>query len=67
MNDEKEIRNLVDTWMTASKAGDSETVLGLPMVRSGHTLAIFRKDAGKWRIARDANLLVPVSASQGGA
>ncbi|MDH5822073.1 SgcJ/EcaC family oxidoreductase [Luteimonas sp. RD2P54] len=133
MNDEKEIRNLVDTWMTATKAGDSETVLGLmtddvvflvagqepfgksafaeaseaqsnasvefdgesevievkvqgdwayavtklrvtatqlgkePMVRSGHTLTILQKDAGKWKIARDANLLVPVSASEGDA
>jgi uncharacterized protein (TIGR02246 family) len=133
VNDEKEIRNLVCTWMTATKAGDSETVLGLMtddvvflvsgqepfgksafaeaseaqsnasvefdgeseilevkvlgdwaytvtklrviatqlgkerMVRSGHTLTILRKDAGKWKIARDANLLVPVSASEGGA
>ena len=112
MNDEDEIRKLVDTWLTATKAGDSETVLGLmtedavflvpgqepfgkpafaeaskaqseasvefdgkseileikvlgdwaytltrlrvtatrrgtpPMVRSGHTLTILRKDAG---------------------
>lgn len=133
MDDEREIRNLVDTWMTATKAGDAKTVLGLmtddvvflvsgqapfgksafaeaseaqsgapvtfdgkseileikvlgdwaytltklrvsatqagkkPMVRSGHTLTILRKDAGKWRIARDANLLVPVNASEGGA
>lgn len=29
MNDEKEIRNLVQTWMAATKAGDSATVLGL--------------------------------------
>jgi uncharacterized protein (TIGR02246 family) len=27
--DEKAIRQLVETWMTASKAGDTETVLGL--------------------------------------
>jgi uncharacterized protein (TIGR02246 family) len=27
--------------------------------RSGHTLTIFRKDNGKWLLARDANLLVP--------
>src|SRR5688500_9698260 len=28
--------------------------------RSGHTLTIFRKDAdGRWRLARDANLLPP--------
>lgn len=134
MNDEKEIRNLVHTWMAATKAGDSETVFGLmtddvvflvpgqepfgkpafakasdaqaeasvefdgdseilevkvlgdwaymltklkvvatqpgkeqPMVRSGHTLTILRKDAGKWKIARDANLLAPVNESDGGA
>ncbi len=28
-NDEQAIRNLVDTWMTASKAGDVATVLDL--------------------------------------
>ncbi|PTR10707.1 uncharacterized protein (TIGR02246 family) [Nitrosospira sp. Nsp5] len=28
-NDEQEIRQLVSTWMTASKAGDIETVLSL--------------------------------------
>ena len=26
--------------------------------RSGHTLTILRKDGGRWKIARDANLLV---------
>ena len=133
MNDEKEIRNLVDTWMAATKAGGSETVLGLmtddvvflvsgqepfgkavfagaseahsdgsvefngkseiievkvlddwaytltelrvtaaqlgkePVVRAGYTLTVLRMDAGKWKIARDANLLAPVSASGGGA
>jgi uncharacterized protein (TIGR02246 family) len=28
--------------------------------RSGHTLTIFRKQDGKWLLARDANLLTPV-------
>lgn len=28
-SDEKEIRGLIDTWMKASKAGDTATVLGL--------------------------------------
>ncbi len=28
-DDERAIRELVQTWMTASKAGDTETVLGL--------------------------------------
>lgn len=32
-------------------------------IRSGHTLSIFRKQGGKWRLARDANLLVPVAES----
>ena len=31
---------------------------GEPMRRSGYTLSVLRKDAdGKWRLARDANLL----------
>ncbi len=29
-----------------------------PVVRNGHTLSVLHKQAGKWRIARDANLLV---------
>jgi uncharacterized protein (TIGR02246 family) len=28
--------------------------------RAGHTLTVFRKQAGKWLLARDANLLVKV-------
>jgi uncharacterized protein (TIGR02246 family) len=120
--DEKAIRELVETWMTASKAGDLETVLSLMtddvvflvpgakpfgkeafaaasqgmkdmriegrseiqelkvlgdwaylrnfidisftppggsvVHRSGHTLTILRKESGgRWRIARDANLV----------
>jgi uncharacterized protein (TIGR02246 family) len=125
--DEQQIRDLVRTWMEASKAGDTETVLGLitddvvflqpgrpPMrkeefaaqaraqsgpgapriegeseiqevqvagdwaflwtrlrvkvtpqggaaiERAGHTLTVLRKDQGRWRLARDANLLAPV-------
>ena len=128
-SDEQEIRQLVDTWMTASKTGDVETVLSLmsddvvflqpgqlPMrkvdfaaaaqaqsgqeapriegtseiqeiqvvgewafmwtkltvtvtppggspsiTRAGHTLSILKKEKGKWVLARDANLLSPVS------
>ncbi|MBO9676819.1 MAG: SgcJ/EcaC family oxidoreductase [Acidovorax sp.] len=130
MSDEKEIRNLVQTWMAATKAGDSATVLSLmtddvvflvpgqdpfgkaafesaskfqaessvdfdghseilevrilgdwaymltklkvvatlpskeqPIVRAGYTLTILRKDFGKWKIARDANLLAPANGS----
>lgn len=127
-DDEHEIRQLVSTWMAASKAGDVETVLSLmtddavflvagrpPMrkadfaaaartqtagdapafdgtneireiriagdwaflwqaltvvatprdggravTRAGHTLTVFRREDGRWRLARDANLLAPV-------
>jgi len=128
-SDEQEIRQLVATWMAASKAGDVDTVLSLmaedvvflvpgqpvmrkadfatavraqargeapqfdgtseiqeikilgdwafmwtrltvvatppgggePMTRAGHTLSILRKENGRWVLARDANLLAPVS------
>lgn len=125
-NDEQEIRQLVSTWMEATKAGDSQTVLGLmtddviflrpghppmvgksafaaaapppsneqkprfdgtsevqeikvlgdwafmwskvsvvvtmpgsdpPVTRAGDVLTIFRKENGKWLLARDANML----------
>lgn len=127
--DEHAIRELVATWMSATKAGDLATVLslmtddvvflvagqqpfgkeqfaavmkpaaaGTPMPaidghseiqevrvsgdlaylwsrldvemkmpdgkvsrRAGHTLSVFRKTAGRWQLARDANLLSPVS------
>jgi len=123
--DERAIRELVATWMSASRAGDTETVLGLiaddaqfmvvgqepfgkdafraaaqpqkdmaiegtsdireikvlgdwafmrnyltvtvtppgaaPIRRAGWTLTILRKtDAGKWVLARDANLMTKV-------
>lgn len=129
-NDEQEIRQLVATWMAATKSGDVKAVLDLmtedvvflvagqppmigksafaeaakaqashgplnfdgtseiqeikvleewafmrtkltvtitppggaaPMTRAGHTLSILRKENGKWLLARDANLLSPVS------
>jgi uncharacterized protein (TIGR02246 family) len=120
-DDEAAIRNLVDTWLAASKAGDIATVLslmtddvvfmlpgrepfgkevfaaasdamknvrmegksdireinvlgdwayirnylemtitsegGAPVKRSGWTLTILRKEDGRWRLARDANLV----------
>ncbi len=31
-----------------------------PMERAGHTLTVFRKQQGRWLLARDANLLAPV-------
>jgi uncharacterized protein (TIGR02246 family) len=124
-DDEHAIRELVETWMRASQAGDIDTVLGLmtddvvfmvpgrepfgkeefaaasrgmsgvrmegssdirelvvlgdiaylrnhiaiaitppggtPMRRAGYTLTILRKGSdGRWRLARDANLLSKV-------
>jgi uncharacterized protein (TIGR02246 family) len=128
LSDEEQIRALVQTWLSATKAGDIDTVLGLmtddavfllpgrppmgkaefaalsqvppgsigpkfegtseiqeiqvsedmaffwaklsvaitppgatqPMERAGHTLTILRRVKGKWLLARDANLLLPV-------
>lgn len=34
---------------------------GDPVARSGHTLTILRKENGKWKLARDANLLATES------
>ncbi|MEO6004852.1 MAG: SgcJ/EcaC family oxidoreductase [Opitutus sp.] len=129
MNDEEEIRKLVATWMAATRAGDTETVLSLmaddvlflvpgqppmtktgfaaalggmpksetptfeghseiqeievcgdrafmwttlsvvvrppggapPRKRAGHTLSVLKKEGGRWRLFRDANLLAPVA------
>lgn len=33
---------------------------GASIRRAGHTLSILRKENGRWRLARDANLLAPV-------
>jgi uncharacterized protein (TIGR02246 family) len=125
--DEQEIRNLVETWLRATREGDVDTVLtlmtpdvvflvpgqppmvgceafadalrgvlgkntiearsdideiavfgdiaycrtrldvtvrsahqGTPMLSTGHALSILRRcEDGKWRLARDANLVVP--------
>ena len=32
---------------------------GKAAVRSGHTLTVFRRQGGRWLLARDANLLAP--------
>jgi uncharacterized protein (TIGR02246 family) len=130
-DDEKAIRELVNTWMRATKSGDAETVLslmtddvvfmvpgqepfgkeafaaaskgmndmqfegrseireikvlgdwaylrnhldvsvtppgGTPMRRTGYTLTILRKEQGRWRLARDANLLAPAKLRRGGS
>lgn len=130
-SDEDQIRQVVATWLAATKAGDTDTVLGLmtedvvflvpgrppmrkaefaelsrvpvgsprpsiestaeiqevqvsgdlafiqaklsvvvappgatqPVERAGHTLTVFRREGGKWLLARDANLLAPVKRS----
>jgi uncharacterized protein (TIGR02246 family) len=127
-SDEQQIRELVASWMSATRAGDISTVLslmtddvvflvagqepfgkdhfaaamkppatgtpmpkidghneiqeirisgdhaymwtklkvsvtppgGAPIERAGHTLSVLRKTAGRWQLARDANLLSPV-------
>jgi len=126
--DEQQIRDLVATWMSATRAGDIDTVLSLmtddvvflvpgqpafgkqqfaaalkpptgkpapeidgrseiqeiqvfgdwafmwtrlqvemkppggarPVKRAGYTLSMLRKSGGRWRLARDANMLTPV-------
>ena len=124
--DERAIRELVETWMASAKAGDTAKVLSLiaddvvfmtpgqepfgkaafaaaskgqkgmsfegssdirelevlgdwaylrnfitvtvtppggkPMRRQGWTLTILRKEGGRWRLARDANLMMPGGA-----
>ena len=125
-DDERAIRELVETWMQASRSGDTATVLSLmtedvvfttpgrapfgreafeaatgapeapridgtceivelqvqgdwaftrnrieltvtppggePMRRAGYTLSLYRKEAdGRWRLARDANLVIAQS------
>lgn len=37
-----------------------------PEIRSGHTLSILQKQGGKWRLARDANLLTAATESTDG-
>jgi len=37
---------------------------GAAMRRAGYTLTILRKERGRWRLARDANLLGAVSATK---
>jgi uncharacterized protein (TIGR02246 family) len=43
------IRNYIEMTVTPQS--------GEPVSRSGYTLTILRKEAGRWRLARDANLL----------
>jgi hypothetical protein len=55
---------VIDGWafmiskpsVTTSEPDKTETK------RSGYTLTLFKKDNGKWLLARDANLLTPESS-----
>jgi len=38
---------------------------GASIKRAGHTLTVLKKESGKWLLARDANLLTLVPASEG--
>ena len=36
---------------------------GAPTTRTGHTLTVFRRQRGRWLLARDANLLAPAQGT----
>jgi uncharacterized protein (TIGR02246 family) len=36
-----------------------------PIERAGHTLTVLRREGGRWKLARDANLLAPVPPAKG--
>jgi len=44
--------------VTITSAGGAE-----PMIHAGQTLSILKKENGRWLLARDANLLAPVTKS----
>jgi uncharacterized protein (TIGR02246 family) len=55
-----ELRLLGDHAYLISKLQLTATpAQGEPVRRAGHTLTIFRRDSGRWLLARDANLLAP--------
>ena len=57
-NEIQEIQVLGDWAFAWAKLKVAVTLPGKdPMIRAGHTLSIFKKDAGEWRLARDANML----------
>ncbi len=47
------LRNYIEATITPPEPGQ-------PMRRAGYTLSILRKEAGRWVLARDANLVMPV-------
>jgi uncharacterized protein (TIGR02246 family) len=61
ISDIQEIRVLGSWAFMWSKLAVTVTPEGSPPVaRAGHMLTVFKKETGKWVIARDANLLSPV-------
>jgi uncharacterized protein (TIGR02246 family) len=48
-------------WMWTKLAVESTLPDGRKTKRAGTTLSVLRKSQGRWRIARDANLLAPVN------
>lgn len=60
-NDIQEIRVCGDwAWMWTRLDVEVTPPGGAPMKHAGHTLSVLRKTGGRWQLARDANLLVPV-------
>lgn len=51
--------DLACVWSTLSVAVTPPGAAS-PLERAGQTLSVFRRVAGKWLLARDANLLAPV-------
>jgi uncharacterized protein (TIGR02246 family) len=59
-SDIKEIQILGDwAWMRSHLTVTITRPNEKPTSRTGQTLTIFRKEAGQWRLHRDANLLTP--------
>ena len=62
-SDIQEIRISGDwAWMWSRLSVGVTPPGGKTLHRAGHTLSVLHKKDGKWRLARDANLLVPVTA-----
>jgi uncharacterized protein (TIGR02246 family) len=47
-------------WANLTVTADPQG--GAPSTRKGNTLTVFRKQDGKWMLARDANMLAPVQS-----
>ncbi|NKI93935.1 SgcJ/EcaC family oxidoreductase [Rhizobacter sp. SG703] len=62
VSDIQEIQVLGDWAFMWTKLVVTVTPPGAPpQKRAGHTLTVLRKEAGRWVIARDANLLAPAT------